>query len=152
MEKYFSIGSYNCLDAVMMNGCSADKVVEYMNKGIGDFHPYDEDGQTEISAEWLIEKYHGKITEDVEYIVVYDVSDRFNDVPLDLVLWNADDEIIEINITNNGNQPQKEIIEGGGLSSLRTLVEQEKGEMYIQSLPIFKLVILLKKEFLYEKW
>ena len=63
-----------------------------------------------------------------------------------------DDEIIEINITNNGNQPQKEIIEGGGLSSLRTLVEQEKGEMYIQSLPIFKLVILLKKEFLYEKW
>ena len=59
MEKYFSIGSYNCLDAVMMNGCSADKVVEYMNKGIGDFHPYDEDDQTEISAEWLIEKYHG---------------------------------------------------------------------------------------------
>ena len=96
MEKYFSIGSYNCLDAVMMNGCSADKVVEYMNKGIGDFHPYDEDGQTEINAEWLIEKYHGKITEDGEYIVVYDVSDRFNDVPLDLVLWNAQDEIIEI--------------------------------------------------------
>ena len=96
MEKYFSIGYYNCLDALLMKGCSADKVVEYMNKGIGDFHPYDEDGQTEISAEWLIEKYHGKITEDGEYIVVYDVSDRFNDVPLDLVLWNADDEIIEI--------------------------------------------------------
>lgn len=71
-------------------------MVEYMNKGIGDFHPYDEDDQTEISAEWLIEKYHGKITEDGEHIVVYDVSDRFNDVPLDLVLWNAQDEIIEI--------------------------------------------------------
>lgn len=69
-----------------------------------------------------------------------------------LVNIKEDNEIIEINITNNGNQPQKEIIEGGGLSSLRILVEQEKGEMYIQSLPMFKLVILLKKEFLYEKW
>ena len=69
-----------------------------------------------------------------------------------LVNIKEDNEIIEINITNNGNPPQKEIIEGGGLSSLRSLVEQEKGEMYIQSLPIFKLVILLNKEFLYEKW
>lgn len=69
-----------------------------------------------------------------------------------LVIIKEDNKQIEINITNNGNQPQKEIIEGGGLSSLRTLVEQENGEMYIQSLPIFKLVILLKKEFLYEKW
>lgn len=49
MEKYFSIGSYNCLDAVMMNGCSADKVVEYMNKGIGDFHPYDEENKTYVT-------------------------------------------------------------------------------------------------------
>lgn len=96
MGKYFSIGSYNCLDAVMMKGCSADKVVEYMDKGIADFHPYDEDSQTEESSECLIEKYHGKITEDGEYIVVYDVSDKFDDVPFDLVLENAQDEIIEI--------------------------------------------------------
>lgn len=48
-----------------------------------------------------------------------------------LVNIKEDNEIIEINITNNGNPPQKEIIEGGGLSSLRSLVEQEKGEMYI---------------------
>ena len=68
------------------------------------------------------------------------------------VIIKEDNEKIEINITNNGNQPQKEIIEGGGLSSLRSLVEQENGEMNIQSLPTFKLVILLKKEFLYEKW
>lgn len=81
MEKYFSIGSYNCLDAVMINGCPADKVVEYMNKGIGDFHPYDEDG---------------KDTEDERYIVACDVSDKFDDIPFDLGLWNAHDEIIEI--------------------------------------------------------
>ena len=95
MEKYFSIGSYNCLDAVMMNGCSADKVVEYMNKGIGDFQPYDEDNQTEESSEWLLKDHHGKITEDGEYIVACDVSDKTDNFSL-AVFENVQGEIIEI--------------------------------------------------------
>ena len=95
MEKYFSIGSYNCLDAVMMNGCSADKVVEYMNKGIGDFQPYDEDNKTEESSEWLLKDHHGKITEDGEYIVACDVSDKTDNFSL-AVFENVQDEIIEI--------------------------------------------------------
>ena len=56
MEKQFNIGRHNCLDEMMMKDSSVDKVVEYMNKVIGDFHPYDEDSQTEKSSECLIEK------------------------------------------------------------------------------------------------
>lgn len=96
MERYFSLGYYNCLDAVMMNDCSADKVVEYMEKGIGDFRIYDENSQTDESAEWLMKNHSAKMTEDGEYIVVYDVSDKFDHVPLDLVAENAQDEFIEV--------------------------------------------------------
>ena len=55
----------------------------YMEKqfNIGEFHHYNEDG---------------KDTEDERYIVACDVSDKFDDIPFDLGLWNAHDEIIEI--------------------------------------------------------
>ena len=56
MEKQFNIGRHNCLDDVMMKDSSVDKMVECINKGIGEFHPYDEDSQTEKSSECLIEK------------------------------------------------------------------------------------------------
>ena len=56
MEKQFNIGRHNCLDEVMLKDSSVDKMVECINKGIGDFHPYDEDSQTEKSSECLIEK------------------------------------------------------------------------------------------------
>lgn len=45
--------------------------------------------------------------------------------------------------TNNGKRPEKEIIEGGGLSSLRALVEKEYGIMEIESKPRFLLKISL---------
>lgn len=96
MERYFTLGYYNCLDAVMMNDCSADEVVANMEKGIGDFRVYDEDSQTDESSEWLLKNHCAKKTEDGEYIVVYDVSDKFDHVPLDLVAENAQDEFIEI--------------------------------------------------------
>lgn len=81
MEKQFNIGRHNCLDDVMMKDSSVDKMVECINKGIGEFHHYNEDG---------------KDTEDERYIVTCDVSDKFDDIPFDLGLWNAHDEIIEI--------------------------------------------------------
>ena len=56
MEKQFNIGHHNCLDEVMMKDSSVDKMVECINKGIGDFHHYNEDSQTEKSSECLIEK------------------------------------------------------------------------------------------------
>ena len=51
-----------------------------------------------------------------------------------------------ITITNNGKPPLVEIKEGGGLSSLRMLVEQEGGSMSIISYPSFMLKINVPKE------
>ena len=48
-----------------------------------------------------------------------------------------------IEITNDGEKPKDEIIEGGGLSGLRLLVERENGTMIIHSVPQFKLIIEL---------
>lgn len=54
-------------------------------------------------------------------------------------------DCVEIEITNNGKKPESEIIEGGGLSSLRRLIENRTGEMKIISVPEFKLKASLKK-------
>lgn len=54
-----------------------------------------------------------------------------------------DDYVIEI--TNDGIPPKGKIIEGGGLSSLRLLVERENGKMMVYSQPNFKLVIVVPK-------
>lgn len=48
-----------------------------------------------------------------------------------------------LTITNNGLSPTEEIKEGGGLSSLRALVEREGGTMMVKSLPTFVLKIIL---------
>lgn len=48
-----------------------------------------------------------------------------------------------IEITNDGEKPKGEIIEGGGLSGLRLLVERENGTMMIHSVPQFELIIEL---------
>ncbi len=47
--------------------------------------------------------------------------------------------------TNNGELPKQEITEGGGLSSLRLLVERLGGNMVIESFPQFKLIIKMPK-------
>ncbi len=49
-------------------------------------------------------------------------------------------------ITNNGMSPKEEIREGGGLSLLRYHVKKEGGNMKIQSLPCFELLIDLPEQ------
>ena len=44
-------------------------------------------------------------------------------------------------ITNNGEPPKCDIVEGGGLSSLRRRIEKAGGTMWIQSLPSFALKV-----------
>lgn len=61
-----------------------------------------------------------------------------------VILENNNDEFI-IKITNDGLKPKGKIIEGGGLSSLRSLVERENGKMIINSEPQFELLIKLLK-------
>lgn len=58
---------------------------------------------------------------------------------------NLIDNNYVIVITNDGKKPKEEIVEGGGLSALRTLVEQNNGKMQVLSKPRFKLIIILKE-------
>ena len=48
-------------------------------------------------------------------------------------------------VTNDGKQPEREIVEGGGLSTLRRRVERAGGTMVVQSLLKFKLIITVPK-------
>ena len=50
---------------------------------------------------------------------------------------------ITAKITNNGIAPQKEIVEGGGLTTLRSRVERAGGMMTVQSVPVFELTVSL---------
>ncbi|MBQ8605679.1 MAG: hypothetical protein IJ408_02990 [Clostridia bacterium] len=49
-------------------------------------------------------------------------------------------------VYNNGTAPESEIIEGGGLSTLRLRTERAGGTMSVQSFPKFKLTVKVPKE------
>ena len=51
-----------------------------------------------------------------------------------------------VTVTNNGKIPEREIVEGGCLSTLRRRVEHAGGIMTVQSFPKFKLTVTVPKE------
>ena len=51
-----------------------------------------------------------------------------------------------LEITNNGNKPKCEIVEGGGLKSLRKKIINENGKMEVISRPEYKLIITIPKK------
>ena len=51
-----------------------------------------------------------------------------------------------VTITNDGQKPKTQIIEGGGLSNLRQCVENAGGEMTLSSRPAFALKLTLMRE------
>lgn len=51
-----------------------------------------------------------------------------------------------ITITNNGDLPHSEIIEGGGLSSLRHSIESKDGTMLVEGNPKFQLTVTLPRK------
>lgn len=61
------------------------------------------------------------------------------------VSFKEKQRFLDIQITNNGEQPKEEIKEGGGLSSLRSLIEREGGNMKINSFPRFEMNITIEK-------
>ena len=61
---------------------------------------------------------------------------------LNLTITNSNGHISAV-YTNNGTQPKQEIIEGGGLTSLRERIERSGGIMTIQSLPFYSLTLTL---------
>ncbi len=57
--------------------------------------------------------------------------------------FSSDGEKAVCVITNDGRAPEREIIEGGGLSSLRRRIERKGGQMKLQSSPCFALTVIL---------
>ncbi len=53
------------------------------------------------------------------------------------------DDMCTTQITNNGQDPDEEIVEGGGLSSLRKKIERVNGSMQISSAPHFCLTVTI---------
>lgn len=50
-----------------------------------------------------------------------------------------------VTVTNNGKVPEREIVEGGGLSTLRRRVERAGGTMTVRSRPCFQLTVTMPK-------
>lgn len=57
------------------------------------------------------------------------------------VSFLENERFASVMICNNGDLPKKEIVEGGGLSTLRRKVESAGGRMCIQSFPTFQLTV-----------
>lgn len=62
------------------------------------------------------------------------------------VTVTQDGETDVITLTNDGEPPAGQVRETGGLSNLRALIERQGGQMEIESAPVFRLVLRLKKE------
>jgi signal transduction histidine kinase len=61
------------------------------------------------------------------------------------VVFSETEAEASVTISNNGKIPEGEIVEGGGLSTLRRRVERAGGAMTVQSLPNFKLTVTVIK-------
>ncbi|MCI6156915.1 MAG: PAS domain-containing protein [Peptoniphilaceae bacterium] len=51
------------------------------------------------------------------------------------------DDMVSVCVTNSGALPAEKIVEGGGLTSLRTLVKQAGGIMKVGTVPRFELIV-----------
>lgn len=59
--------------------------------------------------------------------------------------YGETENLATVVVTNNGKQPEGQIVEGGGLSTLRRRVECSGGTMIVQSLPKFQLTVTVPK-------
>ena len=97
-----------------------------------------------ISGESLLNKEtRNIIAQAIDQCATNTVRHAAGDL-LDVVIRENDSEI-NVSFTNNGDPPQKEITETGGLAVLRKSVESAGGSMNIQSQPTFLLDISFPK-------
>jgi PAS domain-containing protein len=75
------------------------------------------------------------VTNAVRYAGANELYADFSETPTEAVVI----------VTNNGKQPDCDIVEGGGLSTLRRRVERAGGRMTVQSFPRFKLTVTVPK-------
>ena len=71
---------------------------------------------------------------------------RYADASELYAVFTEDEGFATVTITNNGKLPESEIIEGGGLSTLRRRVERAGGSMSVQSFPKFQLTVTVPTE------
>ena len=62
------------------------------------------------------------------------------------ITMQENDDFYRIRITNNGVEPEKEVVPKGGLYNLSRHIFDYSGEMHIQSMPYFALTITFQKE------
>lgn len=71
---------------------------------------------------------------------------RYADATQLYARFSETDTQATVEVANNGRPPEKEIQEGGGLSTLRRRVERAGGTMTVESLPTFLLTVSVPKE------
>lgn len=95
-----------------------------------------------------------KYLQEVIFIAIMEcLTNTYAHAKGDLLLVTIDDsnEYYRIICTNNGIVPKNPIKEGGGLSSLRSMIERINGTMKIDIYPQFILTILLPKGEIWKK-
>ena len=92
---YKLIGYFNGIDAVMMSDFSADEVIANMKKDNSNYCDEDDDNIKE-DEEFIMANNRAQYTSDKKYIVAYDVSNRFDNCPIDLLGEEARNEFIDI--------------------------------------------------------
>jgi hypothetical protein len=89
--------------------------------------------------------------EDAAYILTCAVREcvtnavRYADASKLYAEFSETESLATVIVTNDGKQPDSEIVEGGGLSTLRRRVERAGGTMTLQSIPEFRLTVTVPK-------
>lgn len=147
---------------------TADKIIDEWSKSLhrlqqeDDFEKRDMTSELAALADGLIKlNISGKLPDESNeaYLIVCAVRECITNAVRHAAATELFAELKEENshitakITNNGIAPEKEITEGGGLTTLRRRVEHAGGIMLVKSLPVFELTVSLplKKEAFNEK-
>lgn len=150
-RKYLRDGSDSIPDSVVHSWQRAVSMLKYNNETSDD----DMLSQIRKTCESIKLGFHQTGTLPKEEAAAYILTCAVRECVTNAVRYAAADdlyaeftenkEFATVHVTNSGKQPDSEIIEGGGLSTLRRRVERAGGTMTVQSLPIFKLTVTVPK-------
>ena len=147
VRKYLSDGSDSIPENVIHSWQKAVSMLKYNNE------TDDEDMMLQIrqTCETVKLRFHqtGLLPKDetAAYILTCAVREcvtnavRYADADTLYARFTEDAGWATVIVTNDGKAPEGEILEGGGLSTLRRRVERSGGQMTIQSLPEFQLTV-----------
>ena len=150
-RKYLRDGSASIPESVVHSWQRAVSMLKYNNETSDD----DMLSQIRKTCESIKLGFHQTGTLPKEEAAAYILTCAVRECVTNAVRYAAADdlyaeftenkEFATVHVTNSGKQPDSEIIEGGGLSTLRRRVERAGGTMTVQSLPKFKLTVTVPK-------